>query len=124
MKHHEDTEQALVFEWASYRPILRFMFSIPNGSYLAGDIKARSQQMTRLKKQGLKTGVSDIFLPIASKGYHGMFIEMKRRKVDGPSKVSPDQDVFLQEMHDQGYEVEVCYGAEEAIVAIQDYLGV
>jgi hypothetical protein len=125
MKHHEDTEQALVFEWASYNPKLRWMFAIANGSHLAGDSKQRAIQMARLKKQGLKPGVSDIFLPVQSNiesVYCGLFIEMKRRKVDGPSKVSLDQAVFVEAMENAGYKAVICYGADEAIAAIQEYL--
>ena len=125
MKHHEDGEQAAVFEWASYYPDLRYMFAIANGTHLAGGDKQRAMQMARLKKQGLKNGVLDIFLPIAvrraSGHYNGLFIEMKRRKVDGPSSVSRAQSDFIIAMSVAGYKAVVCYGAEEAIAEIRKY---
>lgn len=125
MKHHEDTEQQVLFEWASYHPALKWMFAIPNGAHLAGDKKARAIQMARLKKQGLKPGVSDVFLPLpvtrVSGVYAGLFIEMKRRKADGPSSVSQDQANFHIAMIQAGYKCVVCYGADEAIEEIRKY---
>lgn len=126
MKHHEDKEQETVFEWASYFPKLKWMFSIPNGASLAGDKKARAIQMGRLKKQGLRTGVSDIFLPMQStieSVYCGLFIEMKRREVDGRSRVSEDQSAFQTAMTLAGYKCVICYGADEAIEEIRKYAG-
>jgi len=41
----------------------------------------------KLKKEGVKRGIPDIFLPCARGGSHGLFIEMKAR--DG--KVSEEQ---------------------------------
>jgi len=122
VRHHEDAEQALLFEWASYHPTLRCMFAIPNGAHLAGDARQRGIQMGRLKKQGFKSGVSDIFLPIPVGDYHGMFIEMKRRMQDGPTKVSRKQQDFLDTMKATGYHVMICYGADHAIADIKDYL--
>ena len=126
MKHHEDDEQATLFEWASYHPKLKWMFAIPNGAHLAGDKKARAIQMTRLKKQGLKPGVFDVFLPMpvsrVTGVYSGLFIEMKRRLVDGPSRVSEDQNEFNRAMSVAGYKCVVCYGADEAIEVIRDYV--
>ena len=92
------------------------MFAIPNGG------NRNIREAARLKRQGVKSGVSDIFLPSAKGGFHGMFIELKRRKLDGPSKVAPNQRAFLAVMKAHGYKTVVCYGADEAIAAIQDYL--
>ena len=124
MKHHEDKEQEIVFAWASYHKELRWMHSIPNGG------KRDPREAARLKKQGQTNGVSDIFLPrptdssegLADTGYHGLYIEMKRRKVDGSSRVTKDQQDFIDYATDQGYRCVVCYGAEEAIDAIKAYL--
>jgi hypothetical protein len=122
VKFHEDKEQEVVFEWASYYPELRWMHSIPNGSHLAGNPQKRAMQMARLKKQGLRTGVSDIFLPMPSCQWHGLYIEMKRRKVDGPSKISKDQLAFIDYATEWDYSCVVAYGAEEAIDAVKAYL--
>ena len=124
MKHAEDSEQQTLFDWAEYYPVLRWMFAIPNGG------KRSKMEAARLKRQGVKAGVSDIFLPLPTEsteelsdtGYNGLFIEMKRRKVDGPSRPTPKQKEFHVAMTRQGYKCVVCYGAEEAIQAIKEYV--
>lgn len=89
------------------------MFAIPNGGYRT-KIGAHL-----LKLQGVKAGVSDIFLPIASSGYHGLFIEMKIEK----KKMSEKQHEFAKFVWSHGYQCKVCYSADEAIDLINKYLG-
>jgi hypothetical protein len=117
---HEDTEQAMVFEWASYHPKLRWMHSVPNGG------NRNPREAARLKKQGVKSGVSDIFLPMAWRSaggqYNGLYIEMKRRKSDGPSKPTEKQREFQAAMVLEGYKCAICYGADEAIELIKNYM--
>ena len=119
MKHSEEAEQKALFDWAQYQPRLRWMFAIANGG------NRNPREAARLKAGGVKKGVSDIFLPVQSNiesVYCGLFIEMKRRKVDGRSSVSQSQSEFQERMEWEGYKCVVCYGADEAITAITDYL--
>jgi hypothetical protein len=119
MKFHEDGEQKALFDWAAYHPELRWMFAIPNGG------NRNKLEAVRLKQGGVKKGVSDIFLPKQSKingVYCGLFIEMKRRKVDGPSRVSWSQFEFQKGVEQAGYKCVICYGADEAIEEIKKYV--
>lgn len=116
--HHEDNEQKIVFQWADYYHVLRWMHSIPNGG------KRNPREAARLKAQGVKSGVSDIFLPMVSDGYPGLYIELKRRKQDGSSTVSKNQKKFHIDMKKQGYYCVVCYGASEAIDVIKEYANI
>ena len=116
MKHAEDSEQQTLFDWAEYYPVLRWMFAIPNGG------KRSKMEAARLKRQGVKPGVSDIFLPIVTDEFPGLYLEMKRRKADGPSRPTPKQKEFHVAMTRQGYKCVVCYGAEAAIQAIKEYV--
>jgi VRR-NUC domain len=60
-------------------------------------------------------------LPIPSiKIYCGLYIEMKRVNGEEPSH---EQKVWISLLKQQGYQVVVCEGAEEAKVAIEKYLG-
>ena len=72
----EHDEQGSLFQWAGIAvfkyPELNCMFAIPNGG-LRNPVVAR-----KLKAEGVKSGVSDIFLSVARGGYHGLYIEMKR----------------------------------------------
>lgn len=117
----ETVEQTTVVSWfrVQHRKIADCLFSIPNGSVLAGDKKQRAMQMARLKREGVLPGVADLFLMIAKQGHHGLFIEMKRK--DG-GKLSLAQKNFLSAALNQGYQAVVCTGADEAINVIKDYL--
>jgi len=109
----EHDEQATLFAIASYRPELRWMFAIPNGGYRT---KATAGKMAA---EGLKAGIADVFVPIPSKDYHGLFIEMKF----GRNKLTELQQEFFEYATQQGYLCKVAYSADEAIEIIDDYLG-
>lgn len=109
----EHEEQSLLFEWAKFDRRLDVMFAIPNGAN-----KSIVTAM-KFKREGLKKGVPDIFLPVSNKHHHGLFIEMKRQK----GKTSPEQDEWYELLMKNHYKCHVCYGFEEAKKAITDYLG-
>lgn len=108
----EHDEQAMLFEWTRYRPELRWMFAIPNGG-LRNKVTA-----ARLRSEGTKAGVWDIFLPIPSKGYHGMFLEMKF----GKNRLTENQKEFGEFVNGKGYYTAVAYSADEAMREIDQYL--
>lgn len=74
----EHEEQVMLFRWAQLQsskyPPFALMFAIPNGG------KRNAKTAVDLKYEGVKSGVSDIFLPCACGGYHGLFVEMKRTR--------------------------------------------
>ena len=109
--------QQCLFRWAAYamgkRPELALMFHIPNGG-----TRSKSEA-GRFRAEGVKAGVPDIFLPAARGEYHGLFIEMKRRK---NGRVSIDQATWLKALEKQGYKAVVCEGWEEARDEIEGYL--
>ena len=118
MRNEEHLHQVAVFRWAAYQtgkyPGLGLMFAVPNGG-------ARHIAVARkLKAEGVKAGVPDIFLPVPHGTYHGLFIEMKSTK----GKTVETQDLWLDRLAHQGYKVAVCRGAEEAIHIIQAYMEV
>ncbi len=112
----EDAEQAAVFEWAEYamaaHPCLRLMYHIPNEG------KRSASYGARLKRLGMKKGVSDICLPVARGGYHGLYIELKA--ADG--KPTPEQKEFLRSVNIEGFLGVVCHGSREAIRLIERYV--
>lgn len=109
----ESDEQAALFLWAAYRPELRLMFHIPNGG------SRNPIEAANLKRQGVKAGVPDVFLPIARHGCHGLFIEMKRAK---GGVLSQFQREYIEALMREGYRVAVCHGFEEAKRTIEEYL--
>ena len=94
-------------------PELRLLHAIPNGGS-RNPIEAR-----HLKEQGVKPGVPDIFLPCARGEWHGLYIEMKRRK---GGRVSDEQREMIRLLIEQGYKAVVCYGWEEAKNVIVEYM--
>jgi len=122
-KFIEDDEQAALFRWASVMANsgypTRLLFSIPNGGY------RKPREAARMKLQGTKAGVPDMFLPVPRGEFHGLFIELKRPIVKGDAKpvVSPEQKHWLKELDAQGYMATVCYGWIEAKEVIENYLG-
>lgn len=112
----EAQEQAAVFEWAQWNigkyPALKWMHHIPNGG------TRHPAEAANLKRQGVRPGVSDVFLPTARGGYHGLYIEMKSKT----GKPSDNQREFVEAMIGEGYKAIFCYGADEAICAIEKYL--
>lgn len=114
----EHEEQVVLFKWALANARcyigLSMMFAIPNGG-LRNIITAR-----KLKAEGVKAGIPDIFLPIARGMYHGLFIEMKRQGAL-PSSVKLKQEHMHIALGDLGYRVVVSRGWKEASELILQY---
>lgn len=114
----EDDEQMALMRWAAYEagkwPELRLLIHVPNGG------KRGKAEAARFKAMGVKAGVSDIFLPVARGGYHGLWIELKRAE---GGVVSKAQMEWIGAMRLQGYRAEVCRGWEDAARVIMGYLG-
>jgi len=113
----ESEEQITLFEWAGIHkrkyPGLELMFHVPNGG-------ARSKsEGARLKREGVKAGIPDIFLPVPRGRYYGLFIEMKRS--GNLSRLSRVQYDILQSLANLGYATFVCQGFEEAKTVIENY---
>ncbi len=108
----EAQEQTAYFNWAAYIPELKWAYAIPNGG------KRDKIEAAHLKRQGVKAGVSDIFVPLPKGKYHGLYIEMKVK----PNKPTDKQKDFLADMAVAGYATAVCYGADDAIRVTKQYL--
>lgn len=113
----EEQEQAYIFQWCMLMekqyPELRLLYHCPNGS-LRDKVVA-----LKLKRQGVKKGVPDLFLPVARGGFHGLFIELKRKK---GGTVSPEQKQWLADLEAEHYRAVVCHGGEEACEVLYKYL--
>ena len=112
----EAQEQTALFQWAAMMqgriPELALLHSVPNGG------SRHPIEAVHLKQQGVKAGIPDIFLPCARGEWHGLYIEMKRRK---GGRVSVEQKKMILALRAQGYKVEVCRGLEEAKTTICEY---
>lgn len=112
----EHAEQVAVVDWFDRRfPALRGrLAAVPNGG-------ARHKAVAgKLKAEGVRKGYLDLQLLVARGGYHGLLIEMKRRK---GGRVETEQADWLDWHTEQGYLAVVCRGADEARAVISEYLG-
>ena len=80
--------------------------------------KKTPQAGARAKEMGKLAGVPDLFLPIMRDGFGGLYVEMKAKK----GKLSDAQKEVIPVLRKNGYRVEVCHCAQEAIDVIENYL--
>ena len=85
---------------------------IPNGG------SRNRLEAANLKKQGVKSGVPDICLPVARGKYHGLYIEMKH----GKNSTSEKQEEWIAALREQGYAAVICYGWVPARETLIKYL--
>lgn len=114
----EHEEQCRVIKWAKTmamagRGEYSLLFAIPNGG-------ARNAAVGgKLKAEGVKRGVPDLCLPVPKGEYHGLYIEMKKRR---GGRVRKHQKQWIKRLRKQGYAAHVCRGADHAIDTIAEYL--
>ena len=103
----EHQEQVNFVNWFEYNYPDKKIFAIPNGEKRAISVA------TRLKAEGVRRGVPDLFIP-----HLQLFIEMKRQKGSATSK---EQKEWLSYLSGCGYKTHICKGSEEAKKIILKY---
>ena len=89
------------------------IFAIPNGGQRNVIVAAK------LKAEGVLSGVPDLCIPIAKKGYNGLYIELKNGKA---GKVSDNQQTIIGKLQSEGYQCEVCRSFDEFKTIIDNYM--
>ena len=128
----EHAGQVALFRWAAMmsvkHPELALLFAIPNGG------QRNIVTAAKMKAEGVKRGVPDMFLPVPKHGpltglqlmgvpidsHWGLFIEMKVGKND----LTPHQRWWKALLEQQGYAYVVAHSWVEAARAICDYLNI
>lgn len=111
----EHEEQKVVIQWfdVQHKRLKGRLFAVPNGG-------ARHKAVAgKLKAEGVRPGVPDLWLPVPAGGFSGLVIEMKRLK---GSSTSDEQLDWLDFLARQGFLAVICKGADAAIDTIQAYL--
>lgn len=108
---YEYQEQIVAANWLTKNNIP--FYHIPNGG------RRNAIEGAKFKAMGVKPGIPDICVIVAKNGFHGLYIELKR-KVGGD--VSEMQKYWMWELRRQGYDVFVANGADELIKYVQNYL--
>ena len=111
----ENDIQMAVMEWVAFNPDYKKVVF-----HIANERKCSEAYGAKLKRLGVRAGVSDLFIMRARKGYHGGFIELKRKG----GRVSPAQKQFLEDAASEKYFTAVCWSIEECIETLIWYLGV
>ncbi len=83
------------------------------------ELSATGRQLAA--SQGTKKGFPDWILPIQAGNCVGFAMELKACKPHGQAPTK-DQGAWLTHLREQGWLAIVCYGAEQAIAALDDYI--
>ncbi len=132
----ERQEQTDVISWARWTarliqiefPIeataLHMLHHIPNGLYLGEDRRLAAIIMRLAIAAGLLPGVLDLFLPFASLGFHGLYLEMKKpsERKDGLEAMTQEQKDFATSLERLGYCWKLCFSADDAVAEIISYM--
>lgn len=111
-----DAQVAFFAWWALYAQAHKvaetLCYAVPNAG------KRSFAAAAWLRKEGLKRGVPDVNLDIASGGFHGLRLEFKRPG----KKPEAHQEAALMALRQGGYNALVVYSTEEAIKVVRAYL--
>lgn len=108
----ESDEQIAVVEYCRIRHIP--VYHVPNEG------KRSYQYAAKLKALGLSAGVPDLCIPVAKGGYHSLYIEMKAKG----GRITDSQREWITLLQSQGMCAAVCYGADNAIALISQYMSI
>ena len=112
MRDIEHQIQVAYFVAISYHPEWKWIHAIPNGG--ARHIAVAS----KLKAEGVKRGIADVFIPYARSGWRGMYIEFK-----APGKtLTKEQWEYRAHVLDEGYFYNTCFDATEAYQVTKTYM--
>jgi VRR-NUC domain len=113
-KYESQEQRALIELCDSYLADRRAstIFAIPNGG------KRNAFEAMNLKRQGVRSGIPDLFLPVQNSEYNGLFIELKV----GSNKPHEHQKLWLDQLFRQSFDCIVAYSAMGAFNYIIDYL--
>lgn len=109
--------QKSFFDWANLKaltdPRYQWFFAVPNGGW------RHIVTAVRLKEEGVKRGVCDVFIPIKTDKYIGGVIEFKH----GKNEVTDEQELWLEHFKSQGWATCVAYDLDTAKAFTTKLLG-
>ncbi len=109
----EHTEQAkLVGRTRTFYPDVE-VFAVPNGGL------RNKKEAVRLKAEGVTAGIPDLVFAEPRGRYHGLYVEMKRRK---GGRVSEEQHKKHRKLRQRGYKVLIGHGVDDVWTEVEHYL--
>lgn len=117
-KEEEHNEQVALIQWwaeacKNYGIEENVLLAIPNGGMRAISVAIK------LKAEGVRSGVPDLFLAYPKGDKCGLWLEMK--KIKG-GRASENQKFMMKVLKDYGYSCQLCHGWREAKRFIEEYL--
>lgn len=114
MKRKESELQINCVNWFRYQypQYKMLLFAIPNGG------KRNITTAMNLKREGVISGVPDLFLSLARGEWHGFYLELKA----GANDLTMNQDLFFREAQKQQYKCEVIRTLDQFMREINYYL--
>lgn len=127
MTHYERKEQIAFVNYIkiSMPDVYKMMCASANGEKRPINIFGKKRYCASgktLKDMGVKKGYPDISIFIPAKGYHGLFIEMKR--TGKLSKITKEQKDWVKNLNENGYFAKICYGCIDAINTVYEYFDI
>ena len=126
----EHALQVAVVNWCrslEARNIVKERFAaIPNGAFLAGNPGRRAAQASKLKAEGMRSGMPDLIVWKGSKGTpfisgevgRVLWLELKNGK---KGVVSPEQKAIHADLIDNGFTVKIIRTLDDAKAAITEF---
>ena len=119
---YEEDEQIAFVQWCN----LNNLTVHHSGNEIGGSTSAIKARAIKMKRMGTSKGFPDLIVLIPQYGvdneidcYQMVIIEMKRKKC---GSVSPEQKEWLEKLELAGIPSRVCYGADEAIDFVKDFM--
>ena len=113
MKQPEHILQVNCVNYFRLRHPKGLIYAIPNGG------QRNVIVASKLKAEGVLSGVPDLHIATAKKGFHGLYIELKNGKA---GKVSDNQQTIMDKLQSEGYRCEVCRSFDEFRNVVNDYM--
>ncbi len=113
MNHKEENLQIACVRWFRMQYPNIIIHHSPNGG------KRHVLTAIKFKAMGTLAGFPDLFIAYPSKGYHGLFVEMKNGK---EGVVSRDQKAVLANLAAYGYKTMICRSYTEFIKYATAYI--
>lgn len=109
----EHQEQCSFVNYLSLKYPSVLFYSIPNGGHRNILVAAK------LKREGVKAGVPDIFIAEPVGKWHGLYIEIKK---ESKGYVTQNQKDVMSKLEAKGYKCVVAKGCSQAIEKFEGYL--
>lgn len=88
------------------------IYATPNGS------NRKIVTAAILKREGVRSGIPDLTLPIPSKFCHGLYIEVKTEK----GRMSNNQSSWKAFLDKVGYNTMICRSADEILFVVEQHM--